>query len=542
MQKTYRTILTALLLIIVTSCSQKPKVKLVLQITVDQLRGDVIDRYKKNFTDGGFNYLLNNGKVFTDAHFIHAITKTAPGHSTLSTGATPALHGVINNDWFDKEKHREVYSCEDHDSHILGDSNDTRGRSPKNLLAPTLGDNLIASNSKSKVFGISVKDRGAILMAGHSGKAFWFSNKKGGFATSKYYYDDYPEWLKNWNGSKLLDEYYKNGWNLIYTKDKYEFGDKDETSYERTLPELGKTFPHGFQNISKEKFYSILPFSPWGDRFTYEFAKELIANEQLGADDDVDYLSISFSCTDYIGHLFGPNTLEYEDQIFNLDKTLSDLFAYIDENIGLDNVLIVLSADHGVCDTPEFLIEQGQKSGILSTKEIVIKLNSYTREKYDISFDAVLSAIPPDIYLDEEKLKENNIDICSLEKELSEVGGQIDGVYKIYTDCGIVNKAYSDDELFPMIENSYFKGRSGNLYIVNDKNWYLAWDTNTRRNAATHGSPWEYDTYVPLIFCGSGIQPQMLDTQAGPHDIAPTIADYIGIPAPAKSVGKSLLK
>ncbi|RMD50009.1 MAG: alkaline phosphatase family protein, partial [Ignavibacteria bacterium] len=299
---------------------KKENVKLVLQLTVDQLRGDVIDKYKSSFTEDGFYYLLNNGANFTNAHYIHSMTKTAPGHSTLSTGSTPSKHGIVNNDWFEKKDDVQVYSCEDHNSEILGEA-DKLGRSPKRLMSPTLSDKIAEHNEKSKVFGISVKDRGAILMAGHKGKAFWYSKNSGGFVTSKYYYSGYPDWVQSFNQQKLVDTYYEKGWDLIYTRDKYQFADKDKNNYEKTLPELGYTFPHKFIKMRKKKFYADLPYSPWGDRLTYEFAKALIKNEKLGKDDVVDYLSISFSCTDYIGHLFGPNTLEYEDQILNLDKT-----------------------------------------------------------------------------------------------------------------------------------------------------------------------------------------------------------------------------
>ncbi len=531
-------------LIIFTSSTyaQKHKVRLVLQITVDQLRGDVINTYKKSFTSDGFFYLLNNGMNFTNAHYIHSITKTAPGHSTLSTGSTPSKHGIINNDWYEKTDGVQVYSCEDSSAKIIGDTVDNLGRSPKRLMVPTLSDKIAEANPKSKVFGISVKDRGAILMAGHKGKAFWFSPKSGDFVTSTYYYSDYPEWVKNFSKRNLPDQYYTKGWDLIYTKDKYQYASIDKNSYERTLPELGFTFPHLYKSISKEKFYSLIPFSPWGDRYTYEFAKELITNENLGADEITDYLSISFSCTDYIGHLFGPNTLEYEDQILNLDKTLSDLFHFIDEKIGLDNVLIVLSADHGICETPEYLAQKGIESGVLSTKEIVQKLNDFGRNELHLNFDVVEHAVPPYIYLDEEKIKAAGLDLCETEKILSSISDKVEGVYKTYTACDIESGNLPDDDISVKVKNAYYPGRSGNLYIINKPKWYLAWNPKNRKNAATHGSPWSYDTFVPLIFTGPGIEHKVIEDKVGPHNIAATIAFYLGIDAPEGSVGKSLFK
>jgi len=529
--------------LVMVSCSTKRKPKLILQITVDQLRGDMIKKYKSNFHDDGFLYLLNNGTSFTNAHYIHAITKTAPGHATLATGSTPSKHGIINNNWYSRKTHHLVYSCQDSASKILDNLSSEIGRSPKNLIAETFSDKVHKQNPKSKIFGISTKDRGAIMLAGHFGKAFWYSKKTGGITTSQYYYNKYPKWVSDWNKNKLFNRYYKNGWNLIYNKDRYQNYDVDSNNYERTLPGLGHKFPHSFKNLSLPNFYKLLPYSPWGDRLTFEFAKSLIETQKLGIDENVDYLSISFSSTDYIGHLFGPNSLEYEDQIYNLDKTLSDLFKFIDKKIGLQNVLIVLSADHGVSESPEYLIQNGKKSGVVSAVDIRKRINEFGKKNLKLKNDLVEALIPPYIYLNESLIKKSNLSIKYVENALLPVAEKSPGVYKAFAANKILEDNFgSSDSIEAMVKNSYFAGRSGNLYIVNKPHWFFSYNPKTRENTATHGSPWAYDRFVPIIFAGHGIAHQTITKLVGPQDIAPTLSKLIGIPAPSQSVGKPLFK
>ncbi len=531
------------LLLVMFSCSTNNKPKLILQITIDQLRGDIINKYKSNFLNDGFLYLINNGTSFTNAHYIHAITKTAPGHATLATGSTPSKHGIINNNWYNQKTHQFVYSCQDSNYKILGNLSSETGRSPKNLIAETFSDKLSKQNPKSKIFGISTKDRGAIMLAGHFGKAFWYSKETGGITTSQYYYNKYPNWVSDWNKNNPIDRYYKKGWNLIYNKDRYQNYDVDSNNYERTLPGLGYKFPHSFKNLSMSNFYKLLPYSPWGDRLTFEFAKSIIVTQKLGIDDNVDYLSISFSSTDYIGHLFGPNSLEYEDQIYNLDKTLSDLFKYIDKKIGLQNVLIVLSADHGISESPEYLIQNGKKSGVVSAVDIQNRINEFGKKKLNIKYNLVESTIPPYIYLNERLIKKSNLSIKYVENTVIPTAEKSLGVYKVFAANKIVKDNFGiTDSIEAMVKNSYYAGRSGDLYIVNKPHWFFSYNTKTRKNTATHGSPWAYDTFVPIIFVGQGIAHQTITKLVGPQDIASTLSKLIGIPAPSQSVGKPLFK
>jgi hypothetical protein len=339
--------------------------KLVLHITVDQLRGDLPMRFKDRLGKGGFRYLLESGTHYNNAHYQHANTETAVGHATLATGADPSRHGIVANDWIDQDTGEFVYNTEDGRHHIIGSQpKPHEGVSPRNLLATTIGDELVVdSGGQSRVFSVSVKDRGAILPGGHVGKAFWFSKSSGRFVTSTYYYDDYPEWVKQWNAAKPADRYKGKTWDLLHDRSSYIAGNIDDRPSEAAFAELGRTFPHALGDGSAKYFYLILTLSPMGDELTLNFAKSLIENEKIGQGNATDYLAISFSSTDYIGHLFGPSSLETEDNILRLDQVLAELFQYVDQKIGLDETLVVLSADHGAPEAPEYMAEHGMETG-----------------------------------------------------------------------------------------------------------------------------------------------------------------------------------
>lgn len=300
--------------------------KLVLQITVDALRGDLPGRFDNVLGDDGFRYLMENGVHYTNAHYQHANTETIVGHASLATGAVPAVHGMIGNVWFDRELGRLVYNIEDPDYHLLtagaGVDDKTEidptqkaakvdGRSPNNILASTLSDEMaVHFAGQSKNFGVSVKDRGAVSMAGHAGKAFWFSKASGELVTSSYYYDQYPEWVNEWNARALASSYAGESWTLMHPSSKYLFGDADDRDYETDLAGFGRVFPHSYGDADDKYFTTKLTLSPAGDELTLDFAKTLLDKEQLGQDDVPDYLAISFSSNDYVGHMFGASSLE----------------------------------------------------------------------------------------------------------------------------------------------------------------------------------------------------------------------------------------
>ena len=394
--------------------------KLVLQITVDQLRADLPLKVYDRLPDGGFKYLYEQGVVYEKAHHRHANTETVVGHTTLATGADPSEHGMIGNIWFDKETQQTVYNVQDFDHPLIGTGGGvdkaseidatqraagTDGRSPAAILVSTFSDELAKHNKgKSKIFGVSVKDRGAITMAGHEGKAFWFSKSKAEFISSTYYYEEYPEWVRRWNVLKKVNAYINRSWELMHDREFYFHKDEDDMPWETALPGYGRVFPHPFGGPTRN-LTTFLTFSPVGDELTLDFAKTLIEAEDLGDDEITDYLSISFSSTDYVGHAFGPSSLEAEDNLFRLDRTLANLFTYVDENIGLDNVLIVLSADHGGADVPGFLKQLGIDSEYFDVDSLLtpnFKLN--LQKKFNTTEELITGYVHPYIYLNQAAL------------------------------------------------------------------------------------------------------------------------------------------
>lgn len=538
------------------AASVKPK--LVLQITVDQLRGDMPTAYLAKMGKGGFRYLLNEGVVYKDAHHIHANTETIVGHATLATGALPAVHGMIGNVWYDDKLERLVYNVEDSKYPLLsanaGVNQKTEldptqrtakssGRSPKNIQVSTFSDELmIASNGKAKVFGVSVKDRGAISMAGHMGKAFWFSKKSGEFVTSEYYYDKYPEWVANWNEAKPTKKYHQKSWQLNQAQKGYVFAKQDDQEWETKLPGFGRTFPHQYGDMNNAYFNTFLTLSPAGDELTLDFTKAVVTNEQLGQDDITDYLSVSFSSTDYVGHIFGPSSLEAEDNLLRLDRTLAKLLKFIDKKVGLDNTLIVLSADHGAAEVPAYLSSLGMKTTAVAPKEWD-KKPSMKALKKQFGFDTALikSYFHPYIYLDRDLIAKRKLSLKQVQKAVAAEVSKFDGVALAVTSSDIEAGNTPQDYLHTLVVNNHSKTRSGDIYVVLEAHRFVA-DMEGLTVAATHGSPWGYDTFVPLIFAGFNIDDEIIYDRVSTTDIAVTLSAVLGIKAPSGAQGQVLKK
>ena len=524
--------------------------RLILQITVDQLRGDLPTRFKERLGKGGFRYLLEKGTHYNNAHYQHANTETAVGHATLATGADPARHGIVANVWIDQKTGNSVYCTEDDRHHIIGSKpKPHKGVSPRNLLASTIGDELVVNNAgQSRVFSVSVKDRGAILPGGHVGKAFWFSKSSGKFVTSTYYYDDYPEWMENWNAAKPADRYKGKSWDLLHDRSSYVAGDIDDRPYEAAFAELGRTFPHALGDGSAKHFYLLLKLTPIGDELTLDFAKTLIENEKVGQGDATDYLAISFSSTDYVGHLFGPSSLETEDNILRLDRVLAELFQYVDKKIGLDKTLIVLSADHGAPEAPEYMAEHGMETGRFPLDWF--KKGSPLLDALKKRFgrdDLVAVHSHPYLYLNLDAIKDAKLDIEEVERFVAAEMMKVPGIAYAMTRSDLLAGRITESPIQNQIRRSFHPVRSGNIHMVPEHYWFLhsseeAEKMGIEKIAAIHGSPWKYDTYVPIFFAGSGVSAQTISRPVGPQDIAATIAAYLEIKPPSGSVGVPLVE
>jgi len=522
------------------------KPKLVLQITVDQLRGDLPTRYLDRLGKGGFRYLLEKGTYYANAHYRHANTETAVGHATLFTGADPSRHGLIGNNWIDQSTGEFVYNTEDDRHHLIGkDPKPHKGVSPRNILSSTIGDELVISNAgQSRVFSVSVKDRGAIIPGGHAGKAFWYSKSTGDFVTSTYYYDEYPQWVKQWNQAKPADQYRGKTWELLNDRSTYLAGKMDDRSYEADLPPLGRTFPHQFGD--NKYLYLILSLTPVGDELTLDFTKTLIENENLGQGNDVDFLAVSFSSTDYIGHMFGPSSLESEDNILRLDRTLAELFEFVDKKVGLENTLIVLSADHGAPEAPEYITSLGMEAGRFDFNyfEKEGPLNEVLKKRFGRD-DLIATHSHPYLYLNLDAIAEAKLDIKEVEHFIAEEVMKIPGIAFAQTRSDLLAGRISNAPLQIQIRRNFHPTRSGHIHMIQEQYWFLHSTDEAEKMgigsiAAIHGSPWVYDTYVPIFFAGHYVPVQTITRRVSPTDIAPTIAAYLNIKFPSGSIGNPL--
>ncbi|MGQ7721130.1 alkaline phosphatase family protein [Melioribacter sp. OK-6-Me] len=496
----------------------KAEVKLVLQIVVDQLRADYLNKYSSNFSKSGFNYLIKEGVNFSNAKLSYTLSATGPGHASIATGSLPAYHGIISNDWYNRKLKQKVYCAEYNGV-----------KSPLNLIGSTLSDEIyLSSGGKSKIFGISSKDRGAIFLAGHYGKAFWLSDDSIQFTTSSYYYEKEPEFLENFN-KKINEEYLIDfKWEPLYEPEKYinYFGQEQLDNF-------------GLKRFNKPSEVSSIITSPLGDFLTLQFAKHIIYQNELGKDEYIDYLSISFSSTDKIGHYFGNSSIEFEDQLYRLDKLIAELVDFINSQIGMNNTLIILTSDHGAKDS--FTPTNGNKNSNLQKLEVdgLRRLcNEYIKEKLNVNFDVIEEIILPNIYLNEEAIINNGLEISVVEFLLKDYLRNMNNIYDVFTSTEIEKNNLSPTALNIKVINSYFHKRSGNLYIIFEPSLP---DSHKIYNRSEHGTPWNYDLMIPLLFCGPRIDKGKNSSQeAYIEDIAVTVSHYLGIKVPATATGKVL--
>jgi predicted AlkP superfamily pyrophosphatase or phosphodiesterase len=536
----------------VTWAGEQPK--LILQITVDALRGDLPSRFSNMLGDGGFRNLMDHGIHYTSAQYQHANTETIVGHTSLATGTVPAAHGMVANVWFDRELDRLVYNIEDPDYRLLtvGADVDSKteidptqraakveGRSPNNILSSTFSDEMaVHFAGRSKIFAVSVKDRGAVSLAGHAGKAFWFSKASGEFVTSNYYYQQYPDWVNEWNARKPFTAYAGKSWELMHPQAKYLFGDADDRDYETDFPGFERTFPHAYGNTDDKYFTTRLTLSPAGDELTLDFAKTLLISEQLGQDNVPDYLAISFSSTDYVGHLFGASSLETEDNMARLDRTLTDLFEFIDQEVGLENTLIVLSADHGQPEVPGHLHELDIDNAHYFDTEALDKTPAIMalKKQFGLGEELIEAFFQPYLYLNHDLIREKGLDQGQVEQAVAAELLKFDGVAYAVSSTALRTDNLPDTLMTRSILRNFHPKRSGDIYLVFEPNVFIN-DFDGLTVASTHGSPWRYDTFVPVIFAGAGLSSATVSRPVTPYDIAPTLAAYLGMKPPSGAIG-----
>ncbi len=493
--------------------------RLVLFLVVDQARADYLVRYRP-FLQHGLMRLLEESVVFTDTHHDHSGTTTAPGHATLATGLYPAHHGIVGNSWYDRETQASVLAVED----------DEDDRSPRRLLAPTLGDWLKASSPLSKVFGASFKDRAAILASGRlADGAFWYDTWDGKFVTSSYYYrQELPAWYAEYDGPAFLARFFGTLWEPLaeVTENAAAYELKP---FDRGL--LDNQFPHPLGGITLtpgRSFYSGLYTSPIADRYLADFAKALITGENLGADGDVDLLALSFSALDAVGHTYGPDSPEVLDTILNLDRTLGDLLDFVDERIGLEHVVVTLSADHGVGPVPELLAAEEPGNGHrLGAAEILCfqKVGLALGERFGDE-----DWVERGFYLDHHLLAERGVDPRELESTIREGLERCPTVARVWTRSELL--AGPQDPVGKVFAKSYHPDRSADVVVQLEPN-----SLNSRTVAASHGSHYPYDTAVPwLLRLPSGRHAEV-SQRVYTVDVAPTVAPLLGLAPPPKLDG-----
>ena len=530
--------------------------RLILQVTVDALRADLPQRFARHYGKGGWRYLFEKGLRFDNAHYLHANTETIVGHASLATGAYPADHGMVANVWFDRETAALRYNIEDPDVRLLtadGGVDKQReidptqrtarsdGRSPRAIRVSTFSDELASHTAgQAKVFAVSVKDRGAVSMAGHAGKAFWFSKATGEFVTSDYYYDRYPEWVEAWNAAKHPQRYANTDWTLSKARSEYLFGDADDRAWETELPGWGRTFPHAYGPADGKYFTTFLTLSPAGDELTLDFAKALVEKESIGQDEITDYLAISFSSTDYVNHIFGPSSLEAEVNQQRLDRTLAELFRFVDAKVGLEHTLIVLSADHGSPEVPGYLETLGIEADYFDP-EAIDRQPAFAalRKRFGLGEELIETYFHPYLYLKRDLIQAKGLDQGEVERAVAAELVKFPGIALAVSSDALLRGDLADTWRMRSVLRNYDPDRSGDVYVVFAPHTFIN-DFDGLEVAATHGSPWRYDTHVPVIFAGSGVEPGRVVRPVTPYDIAPTLSASLGINPPSGASGNPL--
>lgn len=512
--------------------------KLVVGIVVDQMRQDYLYRFSPLFGDEGFNRLIEEGFQFKNAHYNYVPTYTAPGHASIYTGTTPSYHGIIANAWFDKSLDRSTYCVSDASVSAVGGSEQNGRMSPRNLKTTTITDELLlTTNFRSRVVGVSIKDRGSILPAGHNPTgAYWFDSKTGNFITSSYYSEALPQWAKEFNDEKKVREYLKKDWTTLNPIESYVESTPDDVPYERSFKgQESAVFPYELKKLSKNNGLGIIRTTPYGNSIVLDMALAALEGENLGNDEITDFLAISFSSTDYVGHAFGPNSIELQDTYLRLDLEIGRLLQALDERFG-DDYLVFLTADHGVVEVPLFLEDMKISGGYISQKNLAPDLSDKLDEKFGEG-EWIKEMSNNQIFLDHDLIKEKGLSPSVFRTFVKETIASFDGVANVYTADELLLRN-ATDPIKKRFENGYNQKMSGDI-VVRLSSGYLV-DSGYGRQGTTHGSGYTYDTHVPIIFYGKNIPIGKSVKEVTITDIAPTLSMLLDISLPSACTGQPL--
>ena len=533
----------SIIIIICMSCKslqqkqpKQEKPKLVVGIVIDQMRYDYLTRFSERYGEKGFKRLLNNGFSLENAQFNYIPTYTAVGHASIYTGTTPENHGIISNNWYDKFLKKSIYCVDDPNYKTIGNEGNGGEKSPFRMQTTTLTDQLhLAQNMKGKNIGIAIKDRSAILPAGHTANAaYWFDgSNRGQWISSSFYMKTLPKWVTDFNESGKADNYLKTSWKTLYNTKTYTSSIVDDNLFESKFKgESSTSFPHDIPNLrEKNGDYDIIKAIPAGNSFTADFAKAAIINESLGKNEYTDFLTISFSSTDYIGHQFGPASIEIEDTYLRLDNDLADLLSFLDNYVGKDEYTVFLTADHAAVDVPSYLQSLRIPAHYFSTEKFKVQLLSITK-KYFKSEELIENVSNYQIFLDKNKIEDLGFTVNEVAQKLADEVILFDGIYKAVTARTMQTTRFGDG-IMNSLQNGYNQKYSGDVLMIPFPATLRGGKTGT-----SHGSGYSYDTHIPIIFYGNGIKKGVSKKKYEIIDIAPTIANLLQIEAPNSSTGK----
>lgn len=504
-----------LLLCCFVPCFAVPKKpKLVVAVVVDQFRYDYLLRFRADY-HSGLARLLDQGAVFTDAHYIHFPTVTAVGHSTFLSGATPSVSGIVGNEWYDRATGRSVTSVSDDTTRLLGGVPGATGSSPNRMLVSAIGDELKMARPGSKVIGISIKDRGAILTAGHMANgAYWFDNDSNHFVTSSYYMKDLPEWVKKVNRDRPVYQYLGAEWRALDAKP----GDK----------------PFCTMTAGTEiKYCGSIEATPFGNELLEDFAEKAIINEQLGVREDTDILALSLSSNDYVGHAVGPDAPEVRDMSIRTDLLLGKLLDFIDARLGAGNTLVVFTSDHGVAPVPEVNQARKMPGGRLDSTVISRTISAALTTKFGPG-DWFVFDTYGFLYLNYETVKKNNADAAEVRRYAAEIARGLPHIARAYTREDLLHGEAANDWPGRALQMGFYGPRSGDLVVLPEPYFMFS------ASGTTHMAPYSYDSHVPLIFYGAGVRAGVHHDAVTVNDTAPTLAAILQVETPSGSSGKIL--
>lgn len=507
------------------------KPKLVIGIVVDQMRYDYLYRYASNYGNDGFKKLMRDGYVCHNMQYGYVPTFTGPGHASIYSGTTPDRHGIISNNWYERSSESGVYCVQDDTQKAVGalETSAAGKMSPARMLTTTLGDELKISNMKrSKVIGIALKDRGAILPAGHMGNAaYWFDGSSGNWISSSFYLNKLPDYVIEFNKKDRAGNLLKEVWKPLLDTNAYTHSLADNAPYEKPFKGQEKAvFPYDLSKLMiQNKGKSIIKNTPMGNTLTREFAEAIMTGENLGKGNETDFLAISFSSPDYIGHQFGTESKELEDTYVRLDREIATLILAAEKQVGKDNLVLFLTADHGGATVPAYLIDQKVPGGYFDLESATDSLKAFIKRSFNAE-DWIEEFNDEQIYLDEKAIAQSNFALEAVEQKIAQFVSGFQGIDKVMTGTEL-NKNFAFQGVSSLMAKGYHRKRSGNIKFIMEPNWI-----EYMRQGTTHGSPYNYDTRVPMIFYGWKIKSGSSVKLFQIEDIAPTISTFLNIPFP----------